>query len=502
MSSITPTHSLRSNECDAHQALSRISVPIAVALAALALLLGTLSALADGPVIDTQTSNAAISTVLGQTPDAKTGHAIATGDVNGDGYKDLIVGAPYADLVPTAVSTYCTSVHHNEYVDCVSGGVYLYLGRPEISHTLDLANEPANVTFYAPPHPYSGEQLGRSIAVGDLNGDGLDDIAMGASSYGNSPVGAAFVWVGRASINTTTAISVNILDQAAAPNDGYNLKAVSAWVADHGGWDVAAGDVNGDGVDDLIVGMPRASVAPIESVHPPDYQVYHYSAPVTRTQNGAVYVTLGRSGLVSSSGTYQDYMMCLPELTIYGQNSYDTLGRSLASGDVDGDGYDDIIVSADGGDASTTNAGQVYVFYGSSVITYATCDLYSSPPVFESQIVEELAYVTTTADITITGIASGDRSGYDVSVGDLNGDDYDDIVIGAPYADSNRGQVYVVYGGPRASISDTIPLSQADLTVSGATASSWLGTSVFAGDLNQALPTRCSAAAACPAPCT
>src|SRR5512136_2690457 len=120
--------------------LALISVSTALALATLILLMMTLSALADGPVIDTQSSNAAISTVFGQTPDAKTGHAIAAGDINGDGYQDLIIGAPYADVAPSLVVTSCTTARAN-YVDCVSGGVYVYLGRPGISNTLDLAQQ-------------------------------------------------------------------------------------------------------------------------------------------------------------------------------------------------------------------------------------------------------------------------------------------------------------------------------------------------------------------------
>jgi hypothetical protein len=463
--------------------LSRISLPLAISLTALVLSLMTVAALADGLVIDTQVPNAAISTVFGETANAKTGHAIATGDINGDGYEDLIVGAPYADVVPSLVYTNCTSQSYNEYVDCVSGGVYLYLGRPQISNTLDLLNQPANVTFYARPSTWSGEELGRSVAAGDLNGDGLDDIIMGASHYGNSPIGAAFVWVGRPSITTNSAIS---LDIKAEHGSGFNLKAVSAWKSDYGGWDVATGDVNGDGIGDLILGSYRASVKPVTSPYPPDFQVYHNSAPITRTQNGIVYVELGRSGLTTTSGTYDDYMICLPELTIYGENSYDYLGRSLASGDLDNDGFDDIIIGAPGNPGQVaTHTGNIYVFYGSNTIARTNCDVHSDPPIAENQIVKELAYITTTADITLTGITPGDRSGFDVSTGDLNGDNYDDIVVGAPYANGNQGQVYVVYGGPRPGmLATTIPLSQADLTISGAAPNTWLGSSVFAGDVN------------------
>jgi hypothetical protein len=452
--------------------VSRISLPIAIALAALALSLTTIAVLADGPVISPPLPNAAISTLFGETANAKTGHAIASGDVNGDGYQDLVVGAPYADLVPASGR--------------LSGGVYLYLGRPEISHTLDLATGQANVTFYATPDTCTGEELGRSVAVGDLNGDGLDDIIMGSSYHGCSPIGAVYVWVGRPSLTTTTAISVDIAKKATSIYNGHSLMFLSAWVADHLGWDVAAGDVNGDGLDDIIIGAYQASADTVTSTgyFPPDYQRYHYSA-ADRQRNGTVYVRLGSTDLISSNGGTEDPMRCLPELTIYGEDSYDYLGRSLASGDIDGDGIDDLIVGAPGNpDQVITHTGKVYVFYGSNALTYTNCSVYP-PLVFENQIVKELAYITTTADITLTGVTPGDRSGFDVSTGNLNGDTYADIIVGAPYANGNRGQVYVVYGGPRASmLSTTIPLSQADLTVSGAVANTWLGTSLFAGDVN------------------
>src|SRR3972149_5395408 len=148
--------------------LSLLSATVVIALIAVALVISTLTAAADGPIIDTQSSNDAIAIMFGQKADALTGHAIASGDVNGDGYEDLIVGAPFADIEPYT-HTYS------------SGGVYLYLGRPDISRTIDLVNQPVNVTFYVTSSIWSREELGRSVAIGDLNGDGLDDIIVGAS---------------------------------------------------------------------------------------------------------------------------------------------------------------------------------------------------------------------------------------------------------------------------------------------------------------------------------
>jgi len=461
--------------------LVRITLPVVLALAALVLLWMALAVLADGPVIDTQVPNLAVSTVLGQTTGAKTGHAVATGDVNGDGYQDLIVGAPYADLLPTGVSTYC--LEYASYLDCVSGGVYVYLGRATISNTIDLLTQPANVTFYATPNQWSGEQLGRSVAVGDINNDGLDDIVMGASNMG-STVGEALVWVGRDTITTTTAVSVNIY------ND-YNLTLVGAWVGDRSGWDVAVGDMNGDGFGDIVTSSPLASVVPVtdtcdpptdtECYLPPDYQAYHYSAPgVYRTQSGAVYVSLGSSLINSSAQVRKDFMDCMPELTIYGRASNDRFGHSVAVGDIDHDGIDDLLVGADG----VSPGGAAYVFYGSSALIYAECNPYVEPYYFANQVVKDLAYITQTADISITNVAAGAGVGYDVAVGNLNNDVYGDIIVGAPSANSGYGRVYAVYGGPRNVVSGTIPVAQANLRVTGSAAHTWLGSSVSAGDIN------------------
>jgi len=450
--------------------LSLLSATVVIALIAVALVISTLTAAADGPIIDTQSSNDAIAIMFGQKADALTGHAIASGDVNGDGYEDLIVGAPFADIEPYT-HTYS------------SGGVYLYLGRPDISRTIDLVNQPVNVTFYVTSSIWSREELGRSVAIGDLNGDGLDDIIVGASHYGASPIGSTIVWMGRDTITTSTAISINLY---ADDGSGFNIKAIAAWVADAGGWDVASGDINGDNIDDLIMGSPFASVDPVTdtSWFPPDYQRYHSSSlAITRTFNGAAYVLLGTSTIHSASNEIRDFLPCLPELTLYGQRDGDYFGRSVATGDVNGDGIDDVIIGAPGfnPNGGTTDGGAVYVFYGSTVITHAVCNPYVEPYTFANQIVKDLDQVT--ADVTLTGIAVDAFSGFDVNVGRVNSDAYADIIIGAPGIDGNRGQVYVVYGAPN--LSNTLPLSQAEVTISGDVENAWLGTSVLARDLNR-----------------
>ena len=125
------------------------------------------------------------------------------------------------------------------------------------------------------------------------------------------------------------------------------------------------------------------------------------------------------------------------DMRVLGKNTKDHSGRSVAYGDINGDGYMDIIIGAyiaDPGDPARTDAGEVYVILGSTS-PLSTLDL-----------------STESADITIWGADAGDWVGYSVASGDIIGDCFDDIIIGADSADpgdpprDKAGETYVVFG--------------------------------------------------------
>ena len=124
-----------------------------------------------------------------------------------------------------------------------------------------------------------------------------------------------------------------------------------------------------------------------------------------------------------------------------GAAAYDYFGYSVAgAGDVNGDGYGDVIVGAYHNDAGGTDAGRAYVHFGGPG-------------------------ADAVADLTLTGAAAYDQFGYSVAgAGDINGDGYDDVIVGALFNDggaANAGRAYVYYGGPGAD-------ATADLTLTGA----------------------------------
>jgi hypothetical protein len=286
------------------------------------------------------------------------------------------------------------------------------------------------------------DYAGRTVEnAGDVDGDGLDDIIVGSigDSTNGTAAGAAYIIL-RSSLGKSTTIDLSLAD--------YKLLGEAA--GDRAGISVAsAGDVDRDGLGDIIVGA--------------------YGDDTGGSGAGAAYIILG-----SSLGSTSTIDLSLADYKLVGEAKYDSAGFKLAgAGDVDGDGYDDVLVGAHGEDSAGSTAGAVYLIFGASLGTTSTIDL-------------------STADYKFTGEAKTDYLGYEaVSAGDVDGDGYNDIVLGAPYEDtggSSAGAVYIVLGKelvgafPAAS---PFPMSSADYKLIGEDANDKSGLSaVVAGDLD------------------
>lgn len=326
---------------------------------------------------------------------------LATGDFNGDGRHDYLIGAAQGDG------------SDNSRED--AGEAYVILGEDDQPESLDLAEGVADVIVYGES---PGDNLGWTVLAADINADGLDDVILGAPGTTGeldprTDQGRVYVFFGSDDLE-------GIFDLADAPSD---LTFTGAEGFSRIGSAMTSGDVNGDGVPDLILGAPFAGRA---RGTPPGS---------SRTQVGEVYVVFGSpalSGQVSAHLDEQDF-------TVGGTQRNRQFGASVDAGDVNGDGIDDIVVGAPRVDVETdegkrTSAGAVYVFFGSSTLGGRTS-------------IEEDAQ-----DVEILGVDEEGFFGFPALVGDVSGDATDDLVIGArqsPPLGSDRfaaGETYVVYG--------------------------------------------------------
>ena len=332
------------------------------------------------------------------------------GDVNGDGIDDLIIGAPYADV---------SSNYSSE------GESYVIFGDSSLgdSGSLELsALNGDNGFVIAGIDRY--DNSGRSVSsAGDVNGDGIDDLIIGAPSagdsnnyYGNDYTGESYVIFGGSNLGNSGTLELSALDG----NNGFVILGVDEF--DNAGTSVSnAGDVNGDGIDDLIIGAPNAD------------------ATGNYSDEGVSYVVFGGSNLGNSGSLELSALNGSNGFAISGIDEFDNLGRSVSSaGDVNGDGLDDLIIGAPYADATGnySDEGQSYIIFGSNDDFAANINL---------------ADLDNVDSIIINGANNYDRSGTSVSgAGDINGDGVDDVIIGAPYADPNgnysAGESYVVFG--------------------------------------------------------
>ena len=320
-----------------------------------------------------------------------TGLSVASGDVNGDGFGDLIIGA---ELASGEVAQ--------------SGASYVVFGKATgFAANIDLSTLNGTNGF-----KLSGvgkfDFSGYSTASADVNGDGFDDLIVGArgATGDASKSGAAYVVFGKAA-NFDTNINLSSLDGS----NGFKLSGVAA--NDYAGSSVAsAGDVNGDGISDVIIGATGADP--------------HGSF------SGAAYVVFGHTGdfpdnidLSSLTGTGS------AGFTISGAAESDLAGLSVASaGDFNGDGFGDLIIGAKGADPHGAFSGAAYVVFGQ--------------PAFAPNI--DLSSLNGSNGFAIFGEAEKNLVGRSASAGDVNGDGFDDLIIGAYGANQYDGASYVVFG--------------------------------------------------------
>ena len=322
--------------------------------------------------------------ITGAGDSGHLGWALVATDVSGDGKADLVIGGGTRDSLPVLPGPGFVQVLFNRSVALAT----------------DTDSIPAGSGFKILAAD-ADDQLGRDIAAaGDINGDGIGDLiisARDASPFGRTNAGAAYVVFGSASTSD--------VDLANLPlSRGFRIAGAGSF---RGASAVTGvGDVNDDGFDDVAVGSP-------------------YAEPLGRTGAGIINVIFGRA-----SPTNLD-LASLPTgsgFEIDGQ-AFDGAGGSIADGDINGDGWSDIILGV------RSSAGKVWAVYGSAAPTAV-----------------DLASVDPARGFSIGGFGSNSSFGSSVASGDIDGDGFDDIVAGSPgwnpgnNVEYNVGAVYVVRG--------------------------------------------------------
>lgn len=358
------------------------------------------------------------------------GESLAIGDFDADGYDDLAIGIPGQD-----------ENGHDK-----SGAIYiLYGGSFGLTTVNDQFFNQADLDL----NPVSHDRFGQTLTSGDFDGDGKDDLAIGMPGYKS---GAGMVVALYGSTDGLEVSHDHTWHQASK-----NVAGVRE-AGDGFGYALSSGDYDGDGRDDLAVGIPFED---------------HNSKGLTDA--GAVHIIMGSSNGLTSVG---DKTWHQDTSGINGAaESYDYFGISLASGDFDNDGRDDLAIGVTGEDVNSntiTNAGAVNVIMGSkNGLTSSGNKIYT----------QDTSGVKGKAE-------AYDNFGQTLVAADFNDDGRDDLAIGVPWEDvdsntiDNAGAVNILLGSSSGltTIGDQIITQQDSGIKSVAHDNEWFGWALTAGD--------------------
>lgn len=322
------------------------------------------------------------------------GCACAAGDFNGDGSDDLAIGAPRADVGDVREAGSINVLYGSLTEGLTAAGDDLW--HLDVAEIAGVAGE--------------GDALGHALASGDFNGDTFDDLAIGAPGAdlsGVRDVGAVHVLYGSA-------------DGLAATGDerwreGANGMPGAQSARDRFGAALASGDFNGDGRDDLAVGVPGQDLSGARDA-------------------GAIVLLRGVTGGLEPVGSLAQGSKGVRGAAERG----DAFGASLATGNFDADAFDDLAVGAPGESTPTVAlTGTVHVLSGS---------------LSGIQTADDVAFNQySVRAVHPEGNEPGDAFGFALAAGDLDGDTDDDLAIGVPGEDGparDTGAVAVLEGGP------------------------------------------------------
>ena len=381
-----------------------------------------------GPLDDSNMSAATDADAIfyGDEAEDLAGYAVTAVDLDGDGYDDAVISAYSRETTDTDTGA-------TELTD--AGVVYVVYGSAtEMSGENDLEDDRDAVFVSGVDSGYFGCALAN---VGDINGDNREDLAVGGCEDGGR--GTTYLIYGSSSRFTDDYYPD---DEIADEEDGFASWIGSAEDDGNGSAIANIGDFDGDGKQDFAFGAPGYDGED--------------SSGSDLADSGAAFViygdateAVGESDAISestsgdSAGAY-----------FFGQNDYDYAGSAVsAAGDLNDDGTDDFLVGAPGYSSDTNNSasGVAYIIYG--------------PASGVSRSLGELPVGATSA---IYGESQSDALGAGIAnVGDVNDDDYDDIIVGAPGQEGNDGAAYLFYGPITAEIS--LDASEADAIFTGNT---------------------------------